>query len=177
MTCGLLTMFMFGAVITKGSDYVIIMFDHWAKSCNLSILTEGYISAMFWFAMIWVVITITALLFLCSIALAFDFSLSFMLDLIPFSDAFWFSYISMTTIGLGDYNIPSYSASILTMFTVPLFQLFGFVIISIFIEKATLAVVHRKVIKDTSNDVEESIDDGDELFAYSRNTGHSLEPE
>lgn len=52
-----------------------------------------------------------------------------------FKDATWFSYITITTIGLGDYNIPHQDFEARDMFYVPLCILCGFVILGIFAAK------------------------------------------
>ena len=79
-----------------------------------------------------------AYIFVLQTALSVGTSFNRVLEEVPFEDGFWFQFLSFTTVGLGDYNIPSYGASSSTMFIVPVVQLLGFITITVFIERVSL---------------------------------------
>ena len=159
ITTGLVTLFLFGGLISRASSYLILVFDDFFRKIKLDMLTKGYISVIFWFSMIWVTIALMAIMFLVTTSLSMGVSMSRLLESVSYTDAYWFNYITMTTIGLGDFHIPSYSASTPAMFLLPLLQLFGFVVMSVFIEKITHAM---RTSQSTTNSNEITVDQKDD---------------
>ena len=48
---------------------------------------------------------------------------------LPFRDAIWFAYISIVTVGFGDYHIPPDTVLVSDMFYLPFHFLIGFVLV------------------------------------------------
>ena len=48
---------------------------------------------------------------------------------LPFRDAIWFAYISIVTVGFGDYHIPPDTVLVSDMFYLPFLFLIGFVLV------------------------------------------------
>jgi len=144
-TAGILSILLFAGLLRLSGGFVEVLYDYLVSMIvpNISLARERFISAVIWFCMIWVVMVAGAYLFLYQISLAIgDTSSVDVHSVIPFEEAFWFQFISFTTVGFGDYNIPSYGSTVSHMFIVPIVQLLGFISISICIDKISKMSCH-----------------------------------
>ena len=139
-TAGMASILLFAALLRMSGGYFNLLYDHFMNiiNPNISESKERMLSLIFWFCMIWIAMIAGAYIFVLQTALSVGTSFNRVLEEVPFEDGFWFQFLSFTTVGLGDYNIPSYGASSSTMFIVPVVQLLGFITITVFIERVSL---------------------------------------
>jgi len=151
-TAGILSILLFAGLLRLSGGFVEALYDYLLSMIvpSISVARERVISAVIWFCMIWAVMVAGAYVFIYQISLAVgDNSSVDVHSIIPFEEAFWFQFISFTTVGFGDYNIPSYGSTASHMFIVPIVQLLGFISISICIDKIWKMSRH---INSTSDD-------------------------
>lgn len=133
-TLGFITILIF-TVITGAAGYVCLtIFDDLFMNLKMERFTEGWTAVLFWLVglSLWV-------LTLAGIFMGYDYS---KYDVYYFSYPYliWWSFISVTTVGLGDIYIPHETISLGDMFYVPFLMLFGFVLVANFLLKLSLKI-------------------------------------
>ncbi|CAB9521500.1 expressed unknown protein [Seminavis robusta] len=127
-TCGFVTIIGFLALNNSASNVWKILVDDLFLRLKLKRLVKGPLSVLFWLCttILWMLVLALAMQKYRRNRLAEDFSLK---------DAFWFSYITTTTVGFGDIHISHEEFKVGDMFFIPLIVLMGFNFLGIFAEK------------------------------------------
>ena len=127
-TCGFITIIGF-LILNNTAAHVWkhIIEDVFHRS-NLTMLINGPLSVLFWFFMtiIWMLITAFAMK---------SYREDRTDEAFPFKDAYWFSYITTTTVGFGDIHLDHEEFTVVDMFFIPLIILMGFNFLGIFADK------------------------------------------
>lgn len=165
-TAGFLSILMFATLIGRAADVLVMIFDDIAMRFQWNSLVLGYQAVLFWFIFAWATITLYSCIFHWRVQQEFtnycdgvddyldknhDISDLFLspddcptnktrIDFFTVEDSLWYSYITTTTVGFGDYFIPHYAYDYIDMFWVPLFMLLCFVAMSVFLGKLALAI-------------------------------------
>jgi hypothetical protein len=128
MSLGFISILAFGAVSGAAGYVTLMIIDDVLQRCNLERLTKG------WGAIIlWLVLLFSSFMLIASFTGVY---LGNRIDAnLPKWDLFWYSFISTTTIGLGDTHIPHETFNQTDMFLIPLVLLFGFICFTNFLIK------------------------------------------
>lgn len=127
-TCGFITIIGFIGLNSTASTFVLTIVDDVLLRLNLGRLTRGIPSVLLWLGLY-----VLAVLGLAAATIHWakeriNYSM-------PLGDAFWFSYVTTTTIGFGDTSIPPEEFTPGDMFTIPFIVLCGFVLLGNFATK------------------------------------------
>ena len=132
-TFGFFSIFLFLAVVTQSATIIIAVVDDLIEELNLRRLTKGFTSCLCWLVILWSYIILLG--YLVHVILANARSKDFAQYYLPMSEYIWFGYISVTTVGFGDYKIStSYGTKLqglgIAMFIFLIF--FGHIIVASF---------------------------------------------
>ena len=131
---GFVSIICFAAIIGHSSEIMLERIDDkLSRYKKLKFLTEGLPAVFLWLAMFWSWIGAYALCYLY-IENHDDEEHN------SINDALWFSYISMTTIGFGDYYLNYYDNLYSRFFLWTLTMLMGFLLLGNFALKLSLYV-------------------------------------
>ncbi len=156
---GFLSIMVFSTLIGHAGYIMLTIVDHFFRQHRMKRFTKGLVSVIFWFAMLLLWLGVIMSIYQLWTNLVY----SQVRDYVSFTwfDAFWFAYISVTTIGFGDFYIPPDSARVYDMFMTPLIILIGFVLLANFILKFSDFI--RTFIPSSSDEdnVEEAVDNNE----------------
>lgn len=127
-TCGFITVIGFIALNNTASGFVATVVDDLLLRLRLHGLTKGVFSVLLWLC----------LLILAMLGLAGATKLWILQRMgvtMSLSDAYWFSFTTSTTIGLGDYNVPHSELIAVDVFVISLVILCSLVVLGIFAGK------------------------------------------
>ncbi len=133
---GFLSILLFSAAMGNAGSVLLTIVDDFFERVGLKRLTKGIAAVVFWLAtlLLWLLV-IAGIYWLWAekhygIYWKEDPSVRFKL-----SDAYWFAYISVTTVGFGDYFLPHDSIRTRDLFYNPLIILIGFILLANFLLK------------------------------------------
>ena len=126
-TFGFLSLLVFGVFLAKSGSVVVTIIDDWLKRRNLEWLTWPSIQAFVFGVLYYLWILLIASYYIYWIESGPNDSE------VSVSEAYWFAYITTTTIGLGDYYLEHAVIASGDLITWPLLILFGFVLLSAFL--------------------------------------------
>lgn len=144
-TLGIISILIFTALIGQAGYICLVVVDDFLIRCRLKRLTQGILAAMLWLALF-----IVWMLVIAGVAFGWSKSRQGEFGLADFADAFWFAYISVTTVGLGDLHIPPDVFQPADMFYIPLLFLIGFVLLANFLLKLSTILTSHGVSQDRS---------------------------
>jgi hypothetical protein len=127
-TFGFLSILAFGAILATAGSIISAIFDDLLCRINLKLLTKKHVLCIIWGCLwyIWMLVVAEHARVWTERRAGYA---------LPFYDAYWFAYISTTTVGLGDiYLVPEvlfFSDLLVFSFTL----LTGFVLLSAFLGK------------------------------------------
>lgn len=135
-TLGFLSILLFAAVLAKAGSIVNTIVEDFFRRSHLTFLTRNWVQMIVW----------GALYYLWSLLIAsyyIHWSLIRLDEVVSYKDAYWFAYITTTTVGLGDYYLEHAVLIGIDLLIWPLLILFGFVLLASFLTalKDTLAGV------------------------------------
>ncbi|CAB9527461.1 Potassium channel subfamily K member [Seminavis robusta] len=132
ITLGFLTIIGFLALNNTAATVIRVIVDDMFLRCNLNSFVHGPIACIFWLAMtiVWVLVLAVSIMAYKDNRLGGAEEANF-----PLGDAFWFSYVTTTTVGFGDFHLEHEEFQVGDMFFIPLLVLIGFNILGIFAEK------------------------------------------
>jgi hypothetical protein len=135
-TCGFITIIGFIALNSTASSFVLTIVDDILLRQNLRPLTRGIPSVLLWLGLY-----VLAVLGLAASTVRWaEDRIKYTM---PLGDAFWFSYVTTTTIGFGDTSIPPEEFTAGDMFAIPFIVLFGFVLLGNFATKLINCIAER----------------------------------
>lgn len=134
-TLGFVSILCFTSLISRAGSICLAVFDDFALRIGAERLARGAWAALFWLVMLTV-----WLLILAAVADSARHGKYGFAGLTSFHDEFWFSYITITTVGLGDYHIPHETITVGNMFYIPVLLMFGFVLLANFLHKFSVAL-------------------------------------
>lgn len=153
---GFLSIMVFSTLIGHAGYIMLTMVDHFFKQHRMKKFTKGLGSVIFWFAMLVLWLGVIMSIY----QLWTDLVYSQVRDYVSFTwfDAFWFAYISVATIGFGDFYIPPDTARVYDMFITPLIILIGFVLLANFILKFSDFILSFMPSSTDEEKAEEAVD-------------------
>lgn len=99
LTCGFVTIIGFLALNSTASNILLAIIDDILIRLRLRQLTKGLKAVIFWLCLLILWMLVLALIVKSWIQRRQGANM-------PLSDAYWFSYITTTTVGFGDLHIP-----------------------------------------------------------------------
>lgn len=148
-TLGFISILVFTAMSSAAGYVCLVIADDFFVSVKLEKLTKGWMSVLFWFFILWLWI-----LFLAEMYAIYD-NAKYGVGSGSFTILIWWAYISVTTVGLGDYHIPHDTFLLKDMFYIPLFMLMGFVFLANFLLK--LSEIATRKMQETGFTDDESL--------------------
>lgn len=133
-TFGFLCILFFGVVLAQSGTIMTAIFDDWVERVHLSWLRIPSLACIFWGVLYY-----SWMLIIAAYTQAWkQFRLE---EEFQFSDAYWFSFISTTTVGLGDYFLEHSLILPVDLIVFSILFLLGFVLLSNFLVKLSQLVV------------------------------------
>jgi len=125
---GFLSILVFTALIGQAGYICVTVFDDAFLRLKLKKLVRGPLSIFFWLCTLLLWMLVVAGIFIWWAKKRANFK-------VPLHDSYWFTFISTTTVGLGDMYIPPDLFKAADMFFIPLLFLIGFVFLANFLLK------------------------------------------
>jgi len=165
-TLGFVSIIAFAAILGSAGYVMLTICDDFFLRVRLKRLADGFLSALFWLS--------AMLLWFCFVAFIFRVgyerrfpvkegitvqldgaSILYQAPPFSFSDGFWFSFITGTTVGLGDTHIDHETYLVRDMFYLPLMLLVSFLFLSNFAIKLAGMISRYDVGEDLHDILEE----------------------
>lgn len=131
-TLGFLSILLFAGILATAGTILIAISDDFVSRTKLRKYNYIWAGCLFWGSCYYVWMLVIA-----AYTKAWKADRLNVDNQVDFSQAYWFSYISTTTVGLGDYIVEQQSIVRSDLFTFPLLFLVGFVLLSNFSIKLT----------------------------------------
>ena len=125
-TLGFVSILVFGVVLAKAGSIVVAIVEDFLLRTHLCFLTRHWIQMLIWGGLyyLWC-------LLICSYYILWNqLRLEETVDM---KDAYWFAYITTTTVGLGDYYLDHAAIIGFDLLVWPLLILYGFVLLAAFL--------------------------------------------
>lgn len=156
-TLGFLSILIFAGVLAKAGSIIVAIVDDWLYRIKLSWLTWPSIQAFIWGALYY--------LWCYAIAWYYVYWNQERLDVeIMYKDAYWYAYITTTTVGLGDHYLDHAVLIGIDLLVWPLLILVGFVLLSSFLNKVG-ELLGNLMPAEKSSFVETLADDSRPMFS------------
>ena len=136
-TIGFISILAFTSVIGSSAYVILSITDAFFKRRNWKFFMKGWGSVLLWFCIF--------VLWLCVIAAFTGIYLDVENGPKSFGDKFWFAFISVTTVGFGDYYFHHDRFHQVDMLYIPLLMLLGFVFLANFLGKLAIKIVNLSV--------------------------------
>ena len=134
-TLGFLSILLFAAVLAKAGSIVTVIADDAFDRLKLTKINVPWVATLFWGALYYI--------WMCAIASYTVWWKDHTLDEeMPYKDAYWFSFISTTTVGLGDFFLEHEVIRRRDLIVWPLLFLMGFVLLSSFLNKLSEVIMN-----------------------------------
>ena len=127
-TLGFFSILFFAVVLAQSGTIITAIFDDWVERVHLSCLTIPSIAMLFWGCLYYGWMLIIA-------AYTQNWMIFRLEKEFRFGTAYWFSYMSTTTVGLGDYYLDHSVLLPVDLVVFSLLFLFGFALLSNFLVK------------------------------------------
>lgn len=166
-TAGFITIIGFLTLNNTAANVWRYLTEDFFLRCKLKKLVSGPLSVLFWFSMLllWMLILAVSIQRYQKTIIGEE-------DDFPLKGAYWFAYITTTTVGFGDIHISHTEFTSGDMFFVPFLVLFGFNILGIFADKQFL------LIADMGQDMQtmrmQRINDSRSVWSATSAMGHSF---
>ena len=131
---GFISIIAFAALLTTAGYIICTIFDDFFLARHMKYMTQGCFAILFWLAALLAWMLILAYY-------AYWFTTTRLGDETSLKASFWFSYITLTTVGLGDTYIAHEEFHTADIFVVAMICLFGFASFNNFAEKLRLALL------------------------------------
>ena len=129
-TLGFLSILLFATILGAAGKIVVTIWDDFINRTKLHRLNIPWVACIFWgfcyYAWLLVIAVVTK-----------SWKAERLGEDMQFSEAYWFSFISTTTVGLGDYYLEHGVILREDLFTFPIMFLTGFVLLANFLVKLT----------------------------------------
>lgn len=133
-TLGFLSILLFGAVSAKAGKIVTVIADDTFDRLKLTKINLPWVATLFWGALYYT--------WMCAIASYAVWWKEHTLDQeMIYKDAFWFSFISTTTVGFGDFFLEHEVIRRRDLIVWPLLFLMGFVLLASFLNKLSETIM------------------------------------
>jgi len=134
---GFVSILAFATFSVAAGNVITTISDDFLRRVKLKRMTKGWTSVIFW-----LITFVLAVLLLAEVTRLYNNKLvnNESDGLWTFKERCWFSFISLTTVGLGDYHINHEAFSLSDMFYLPPILLLGFICVANFLDKFSQAV-------------------------------------
>jgi hypothetical protein len=124
-TLGFVSILLFGAVLSKAGSIVVAIVEDFLLRTHLSCLSRNWIQMTIWGAFYYLWSLLVASYYVHWNQVRLD-------ETVSMKDAYWFAYITTTTVGLGDYYLDHAAIIGMDLLIWPLLILYGFVLLAAF---------------------------------------------
>lgn len=131
---GFISIIAFAALLTTAGYIICTIIDDFFLARRMKYMTQGILAILFWLAALlgWMLILAYY---------AYWFTTTRLGEPTSLKESFWFSYITLTTVGLGDTYIAHEEFYTADIFVVAMICLFGFASLNNFAEKLRLSLL------------------------------------
>ncbi|KAL7577683.1 hypothetical protein ACA910_015194 [Epithemia clementina (nom. ined.)] len=146
-TLGFIAILAFGGILATAGYILSFLFDHYAGNYGMGYLAKPWVACLIWGSVyyLWMVVIAVVTIQWKKDRLGEQFSMK---------DSYWFSYISTTSVGLGDFYLEPEGIINVDLIIFPLLFLVGFMYLSAFLGKLAELILsfvqkHRKSFIET----------------------------
>ena len=164
---GFISILSFFTVVGNAGYIMLTIANDFFHRVRVKKLTKGFAAALFWLVVL--------LLWLCVVSGIYqhlvhnNYNQFEEIEEFTWLDAYWFAFISLTTVGFGDYYIPHDTARVSDMFITPLLILIGFVFMANFILKFSEFVIDIFILSSLQNQLKKEKKDNTQSLSGERN--------
>jgi len=151
-TLGFFSILLFAGVLGTAGTIVVTIWDDFIDRTKLHQLNIPWVGCIFWGCCYYAWMLVIA-------AVTQNWKAARLGEDMDFSEAYWFSYVSTTTVGLGDYYLEHDVILRQDLFVFPVMFLAGFVLLANFFVK--LSEVLTDLVPQNNRSLEETLADSD----------------
>lgn len=125
-TLGFVSILCFGTVLRKAGSIVVAIVEDFLLRTHFSFLTRNWIQTIVWGGLyyLWSLLIASYYVYWNQMRLG---------ETVSLNDAYWYAYITTTTVGLGDYYLEHAAIIGIDLLIWPLLILYGFVLLAAFL--------------------------------------------